>query len=341
MALLEVTPQGLFCAAGGFHIDPSRSVERALITHAHSDHARPGSQAYLCAAEGESLLRIRVGRRSSIQGSAWGERLRCGEVTVSFHPAGHVLGSAQIRVEHRGEIWVVSGDYKRASDPTCAGFELVRCHTFITESTFGLPIYRWPNPADVFHEMTDWWHGNQAAGRTSVVFAYSIGKAQRILASLDPDAGPFLAHPAVLETLPAYQAAGVALPAVRPVSPENVRAAGGRALAIGPPAAGANNWLEALGPHVTAFASGWMALSRARHRPGFDRGFVLSDHADWDGLTETIRATGAERVFVTHGYVKPLVRWLREQRLVAQPLAPPDAVEHGVEHAGSDKMPGH
>jgi putative mRNA 3-end processing factor len=319
--MLSVTQSGLYCAAGDFYIDPWRPVERALITHAHSDHSRSGSRAYLCAQDGVEVLRVRLGQQAGIRGVQYGETQSIGDVKVSFHPAGHVLGSAQIRLECRGEVWVVSGDYKTQVDPTCAAFEPVRCHSFITESTFGLPVYRWPEPTAVFAEINDWWRANQAQGRTSVLFGYSLGKAQRLLAGVDASLGPILTHGAVREFLPAYVAAGVLFPVMEPATRENVHAAAGRALVIAPPAADGSPWLEALGDVSTAFASGWMLLRGMRRRRSADRGFVLSDHADWPGLLGAIRATGAERVLVTHGATAPLVRWLNESGWQAASLA--------------------
>lgn len=319
--MLTVTAQGLYCAAGDFHIDPSRSVERALITHAHSDHARAGSRSYLCAQEGAAVLRVRLGHRPGITTLAYGETTWFNDVKVSFHPAGHILGSAQIRVERRGEVWVVSGDYKTQADPTCTPFEPVRCHTFITESTFALPLYRWPDPAAVFAEINAWWRTNRQQGRNSVLFSYALGKAQRLLAGVDASLGPILVHRAVREFLPAYAARGVPLPPVQAATPATLRAADGRALVLTPSADGDSSWLESLDDWATASASGWMLVRGTRRRQGTDRGFVLSDHADWTGLCEAIRATGAERVLVTHGATAPFVRWLNENGWQAEALA--------------------
>lgn len=319
--MLTVTEHGLHCAAGGFHIDPWRAVDRALITHAHADHARAGSRHYLCAAPGVGVLRARLGSSAVIEGVPYGERRTRDGVTVSFHPAGHVLGAAQIRVEHRGEVWVVSGDYKTQPDPTCAAFEPVPCHTFVTESTFGLPLYRWPDPAVVMGELHRWWRQNQAAGRASVVFAYSLGKAQRLLAALDPGHGPVLIHAAIAALLPAYEAEGVRFPPTQPLREETLRATRGQALVLAPPATTESAWWRAAGETSTAFASGWMAVRGMRRWRAADRGFVVSDHADWAGLNDAIRATGARRVLVTHGYTRPLVRWWREQGLDADELA--------------------
>lgn len=327
--MLTVTERGLYCAAGDFHIDPWRPVARAVITHAHSDHARAGSGAYLCASDGVGVLRVRLGDRASITGLRYGGTARLNDVQVSFHPAGHVLGSAQIRLERAGEIWVVSGDYKMQADPTCAAFEPVRCHTFVTESTFGLPVYRWPEPVEVFAEINDWWRTNQQQGRASVLLGYSLGKAQRLLAGVDASLGPLFAHAAVCEFLPAYAAAGVALPPVAVATREALRAAGARALVVAPPAAEGTGVLNALGDCSTALASGWMLIRGTRRRRGTDRGFALSDHADWPGLLAAIRAGGATRVLVTHGQSGPLVRWLREEGWQAEALSTRFAGETG------------
>ncbi|MEW6302665.1 MAG: ligase-associated DNA damage response exonuclease [Verrucomicrobiota bacterium] len=319
MALLETTERGLYCAAGDFFIDPWRAVDRALITHAHSDHARPGSASYLCAEPGVALLRERLGKRPAISTCRYGETIGLNGVTVSFHPAGHVLGSAQIRVEHRGEVWVASGDYKATADPTCAPFEPVRCHTFVTESTFGLPIYRWAEATAVFDEINRWWRRNREQGRTSVLYSYSLGKAQRLLAGIDAGIGPILMHEAAVKLTEHYRAAGVALPEIETLNEETARAARGKGLLIMPPDAEAVARLADEGEVSTAFASGWMLVRRMR-RQGADRGFVLSDHADWDELIAAIRATGAERVLVTHGYAATLARWLRENGWQADTL---------------------
>lgn len=320
MELLRVNDAGLFCAPGGFHVDPWCGVDRALITHAHSDHARAGSRHYLCAAPGAGVLRARVGPSPSIEGVPYGERRAINGVTVSFHPSGHVLGAAQIRLEQGGEVWVVSGDYKTEADPTCAAFEAVPCDTFVTESTFGLPVYCWPEPRAVIEEVHGWWNRNQAAGRSCVVFAYSLGKAQRLLAQLDGSAGPILVHPAIATLLPHYVAEGVVFPETQVATEASLRSSAGSALILAPPGVEESGLLHAAGDLSTAFASGWMAVRGARRWRSADRGFVISDHADWKGLNEAISATGARRVLVTHGYTRPLVRWLRERGLEAAEL---------------------
>lgn len=311
-ALLQVTERGLYCSVGDFYIDPWRPVTRAVITHAHADHARPGSQRYLTTPTGAAMLRVDAPSR--IVAQPFGKPLNLNGVNVSLHPAGHLLGSAQVRVEYRGETWVVSGDYKTEVDITCEPFELVSCHTFITESTFGLPIYRWRPQAQIFNEINHWWQQNQAQGRTSILFAYALGKAQRVLAGVDPSIGPILIHGAVNRFVHAYGHAGIAQPPTLYADSEAVRTHRGQALVIAPPsAAGSDGWLSKFGPTSLAFASGWMQIRGTRRRRAVDRGFVLSDHADWDGLLATIKATGAERIGVTHGYTSTLVRYLNGQ----------------------------
>jgi putative mRNA 3-end processing factor len=312
--LIVATPEGLYCPPGDFHIDPWRPVAQAVITHAHADHARAGHGAYLASAASESVLRVRLGADISLRGLGWGEQIERRGVRISLHPAGHVLGSAQVRLEHGGRVWVASGDYflSGAGDvnPTCDAFEPVPCHCFITESTFGLPIYRWAAQASVFADINSWWQANAAVGRASLLMGYSFGKAQRLLAGVDASIGPIAVHGAVEALNAAYRSAGVALPATRRVS-EMGAADLARALVIAPPSVQGSPWLKRLGEHSDAFASGWMQLRGTRRRRGVDRGFVLSDHADWPGLQAAIAASGAERVIVTHGYEAVMVRWLQ------------------------------
>jgi putative mRNA 3-end processing factor len=320
--LLQLTDRGLYCAAGDFHVDPWQPVERALITHAHGDHARWGSRAYLAARDGERVLRTRLGPEALIETLPFGESVSFNDVTVSFHPAGHILGSAQVRVERGGEIWVVSGDYKSEPDSTCAPFEPIRCHTFITESTFGLPIYRWAPQDQLFNEMREWWQRNRAAGKASVVFAYALGKAQRVIAGLgNSGIGPVYCHGAVQRLNADYRASGVPLPPTEHAAalPRGADFAG--SLIIAPPSAAGSTWLRRFGALSTAFASGWMQIRGTRRRRALDRGFALSDHVDWPALLAAIEATGAERVQVTHGFREQVVRWLREKGLRAESIA--------------------
>jgi putative mRNA 3-end processing factor len=319
--LIRLTPAGLFCEAGGFFIDPWGPVARAVITHAHADHARPGSRSYLTAESGRHVLQTRMGARATIETVPFGTPVDMQGVRVSLHPAGHILGSAQVRVEHRGEVWVVSGDYKVAPDRLCTPFEPVRCHTFITESTFGLPIYRWRPESEIYDQINAWWRENQALGRASVIFGYSLGKAQRILAGLDPTIGPIYTHSAVETCNADYRATGAPLPTTRTVSDAPPRCDWSRAIMVAPPAAAGSSWMRRFGESSTAFASGWMAIRGGRRRQGVDRGFVLSDHADWPELLAAISATEAERVLVTHGYAATLARHLVEKGRDAQVLA--------------------
>lgn len=319
--MLQLTDRGLYCVAGDFYIDPWQPVERAVITHAHADHARPGSRRYLCAAEGEHVLRLRMGVGVRIETAAYGQPIHINGVTISFHPAGHILGSAQVRVEQRGEVWVVSGDYKTKPDPTCSDFEVVPCHTFITEATFGLPIYRWPPQSVVFAQIGAWWRANQQAGKASVLFAYALGKAQRVLAGLDSTpGGPIYVHGAVHNVNQAYAQSGIRLPATIYATDLPRGTDFSQALIIAPASASGSPWLRRFGRISTGFVSGWMRVRGQRRRRSVDRGFVLSDHVDWPALLEVIHATGAERVLVTHGSVAPVVRYLREQGLEAAGL---------------------
>ncbi len=319
--LLEVTESGLYCPQGDFHVDPWRRVPRAIITHAHADHARPGCGRYLCAAPGRLVLRTRIGGGVTIDTLRYGEPLTINGVRVSLHPAGHVLGSAQVRIEHGGRTWVVTGDYKLEADPTCAAFEAVPCDVFVTESTFGLPVYRWPAPETVAADIDRWWRTNRDAGRTSVLLAYALGKAQRLAALVDPTIGPIVGHGAVMKLVEAYRASGVRLPPIDRVPPRARRVGDGRALVIAPPSVLGGSWLRLFGASSVAMASGWMTLRGVRRRRGFGTGFVVSDHADFPGLISAITATGARRVLVTHGFTEPLARLLRERGLDAAPLA--------------------
>lgn len=317
-SLLTHTPAGLYCPKGDFYIDPTRAVPRAVITHAHSDHARPGSAHYLCARPGLDVLRGRIGANSNIETVEYGETRFLNQVKISLHPAGHIHGSAQVRVEYQGEIWVATGDYKTTPDPTCTPFELVRCHTFITECTFGLPLYRWPDERGVFAEINQWWRANQKEGRASVLFGYSLGKAQRLLAGVDASLGPIYCPRSVQSVNDQYRASGVALPETfstdGPVSVANPP------LIVAPMSEQNTGWLDHFGDWTGAFASGWMLVRRMRRQRGSQRGFVLSDHVDWQELLDTIKATGAELVLPYHGYVGAVVRWLRDQGLQADAL---------------------
>ena len=322
LPLIVSRPEGLYCPEGEFFVDPWRPVDRAVITHAHSDHARRGNTHYLAHRDSAELLRIRLGADISLQTLEYGEVIEHSGVRISLHPAGHVLGSAQVRLERKGRVWVASGDYKLADDGTCQPFEAVPCDTFITESTFGLPVYRWPRQADLFADINDWWQRNAAAGRASILFCYAFGKAQRILRGVDASIGPIVCHGAVEPLNVVYRTAGVPLPETFRVTDETMnKSALSKALVLAPPSAAGTPWLKRFGDYSDAFASGWMQLRGARRRRGVDRGFVMSDHADWPALHRAIGNTGARQIFVTHGSIAVMVRYLREQGLDAQSFA--------------------
>lgn len=311
-ALIIPTEHGLYCPPGNFHIDPWRPVDLAVVTHAHADHARAGCKAYLTSTEGTAVLQARLGSSASIEGIPYGEKRIINGVAVSLHPAGHIIGSSQVRVEHKGQISVFSGDYKTEPDRTSTPFEPVRCHTFITECTFGLPIYRWQPQDSLYSDINHWWQKNQAHDRTTMLFAWSLGKAQRVLSGLDPSIGPILVHGAIENMLPAYRAAGVNLPEVIRVNDNNIREVRGRAAVIAPPGAIGSPWMKKFGDASLAFVSGWMLVRGARRWRSLDQGFALSDHADWPGLLSAIEATGAETIGVTHGNIDTMVRYLNE-----------------------------
>ena len=312
MSLITVRPEGLYCEQGDFFIDPWRGVNTALITHAHSDHARYGSQHYLATRISEGILRKRLGEGMNLQPIEYGEKIKLGKTWVSFHPAGHVLGSAQIRVECNDEVWVVSGDYKRCADPTCAPFEVVSCDTFITEATFGLPIYQWQTGAETAQQIYDWWQSD--LDRPSLLFCYAFGKAQRILGELRQITNkPIYVHGAVHALTEIYRQVGVEMLETIPVSEQARPYKFNGDLILAPPSAHRSSWMKRFQHPQTAFASGWMAVRGARRRRGYERGFILSDHADWSGLVNTVLQTSAKTVYVTHGQSDVLSRYLSEE----------------------------
>jgi putative mRNA 3-end processing factor len=319
MDLITPSPQGLYCEAGGFYVDPWRPVSRAVITHGHSDHARFGSDLYLCHRSTAPILRKRLGN-VTIQTVEYGERLSLDSVTLSLHPAGHIVGSAQACIEKDGDVWVASGDYKLEADGVCSPFEPLRCRVFITESTFGLPIYRWRPQADIFKDVNDWWRTNADRGLASVLYAYALGKAQRVLAHLETSIGDIFCHGAIEPMNAIYRDAGVTLPQSRSVGEAKSRREFAGAMILAPSSAAGSPWLRRFGDYSDGFASGWMQVRGNRRRRGLDRGFALSDHADWPGLLSAISATGATRVLATHGSTVPLTRYLREQGLESTPL---------------------
>jgi putative mRNA 3-end processing factor len=312
MNLVTATDRGLYCAEGDFYIDPWQPVARAVLTHAHGDHARSGSALYFAAEAGAGLLRHRLGAELNLQSKAYGEAFELGHTKVSLHSAGHVLGSAQVRIEASGEVWVVTGDYKRAADPTCRPFEPVACDVLISEATFALPCYRWPPTQQVVGDIFRWWQTNRERGEASVLFCYALGKAQRVLAELTLHTSePVYLHGAVAPLVEEYRRAGVEMLATLPVVREKKADYAG-ALVIAPPSAAGSPWMRRFGAASTGFCSGWMRIRGARRRRGYDRGFILSDHADWPALLQTISDSCAKRILLTHGYSDALVRYLRE-----------------------------
>lgn len=315
--LLELTDRGMYCPRGDFYIDPWYPVPRAVLTHAHGDHCVPGSESYLVAREGEHVFRTRLTDLANLQLLEYGEEISLMGIKVSLHPAGHILGSAQIRLEYHGEVWVVSGDYKLDPDPTCKPFEPLQCDVFVTESTFGLPIYRWPDDRETFDSINAWWRANQAAGRTSVLFGYPLGKTQRLICGVDPSIGPIYTHGHVERFNLDYRRSGVEIPPTIYVGSVEGRHDWSQGLIVAPPSAAGTAWMRRFGDTATGFASGWMRIRGTRRRRAIDRGFVISDHVDWPDLMATISETGAQRVWVTHGYVPVVVRALREQGIDA------------------------
>lgn len=322
--LLQLDANGLYCPAGDFHVDPWRRVARAVITHGHGDHARPGMGHYWTERSGVPILRKRLGMYAPLDGLDYGERLRFGDVTVSLHSAGHILGSAQVRIEHEGRVWVVSGDFKRDADPSCAPFEVVPCDVFVTEATFAYPVYRWPDAHEVAGEIHAWWQECRAENRPAVLFSYALGKAQRILAELtrwtDEEV---LLHGAMGDLVQIYRDAGIHMLPTRPASDLSPKHDFGGRLVLAPPSAAGSKWLRRFRNASTGFASGWMLIRGNRRRRGYDRGFVISDHADWPSLVRTVEECGARRVLATHGNTEALVRHLGELGIDARPLKTP------------------
>jgi putative mRNA 3-end processing factor len=318
--LVRLTDKGLFCETGGFYVDPSKSVNKALITHSHSDHARTGSHSYLTVKQGELLLKHRLGDRINLQTIEYGQEISLNGVNVSFHPAGHILGSSQIRIEYKGEIWVVSGDYKLEPDSTCETFVPLKCNTYITESTFALPVFSWSPQKEIFDDINSWWRKNKNSGITSIIFGYTLGKAQRVIAGLDPSIGSIYAHAAVENINKCYRDSGIKLPLTKKITEFIDAQDSSGAMVIAPPSNDVSEWSNKFHLFSTAFASGWMLVRKNRKRGFFDRGFPLSDHADWNGLIKSIKETGAEKILVTHGSSSILAKWLRENGFNADVL---------------------
>jgi putative mRNA 3-end processing factor len=317
--LLVHTGLGLYCPKADVYLDPWKPVKKAILSHGHADHARWGSASYLCTPTAAPVIKYRLGD-INLETLPFGEEKLINGVSFSFHPAGHILGSAQIKVSYKGEIVVFSGDYKTANDGFSEAFEPVKCHTFITESTFGLPVYHWQDQKWVFNEMEEWCKNNRNNHHLSILYGYSLGKAQRILQGLPESVGPIFTHSTIEAVLNVMRNQGVSLKNTIPVNEHLTRADLLNGVIIAPPAVQNSNWLKKFEPIRNGVVSGWMALRGARRRRNADKGFVLSDHADWEGLNEAISLTGAENVFVTHGYTDILSKWLIDKGLNAQPL---------------------
>ena len=317
--LLVHTALGLFCPKADVYLDPWKPVKKAILSHGHADHARWGSSSYLCTPSAAPVIKYRLGD-INLETLPFGEEKLINGVSFSFHPAGHILGSAQIKVSYKGEIVVFSGDYKTANDGFSEAFEPVKCHTFITESTFGLPVYHWQDQKWVFNEMEEWCKNNRNNHHLSILYGYSLGKAQRILQGLPESVGPIFTHSTIEAVLNVMRNQGVSLKNTIPVNELITRADLLSGVIIAPPAVQNSNWLKKFEPIRNGVVSGWMALRGARRRRNADKGFVLSDHADWEGLNEAISLTGAENIFVTHGYTDILSKWLIDKGLNAYPL---------------------
>lgn len=310
--LIQFTDKGLYCPAGEFYIDPWKPVDRAIITHAHSDHARWGSRYYLCHKDSLPLLRLRLGE-NTYQAVEWNEAVNMNGVKITLHPAGHIIGSSQIRVEKDGEVWVVSGDYKLENDGLSGAFEPVKCNVFVTESTFGLPIYHWKSQEEIFFNIRNWISQNHAAGKTSVLMAYSLGKSQRLLSCVESLGLPIFLHGAVFNVHQALLNAGWKLPAVQRVQPDMPRELFKGNIVIAPGSADGSPWIKRFSPYNVGVCSGWMQVRGNIRRRNADAGFALSDHADWNGLLQAIKETGASKVYVTHGFQAALSRYLNEK----------------------------
>lgn len=311
--MLTFDNKGIYCARAGLYIDPWLPVNKAIITHAHADHAHKGNKHYLCQTDTAPLLKLRLGTDVSIETLAYGQQVTINGVTISLHPAGHIIGSSQVRLSYKDEVWVVSGDYKLQDDGLSTPFEPLKCQHFITESTFGLPIYHFPKPSIVKQELHEWIQKNNEQAVNSLLVGYSLGKAQRIIEMVSELNMPIFAHGAIFNVQQQLINAGHKLHPVHYASIEQIKTLNAPYLLILPPAAIGTPWLKKFNPYEMAFFSGWMQLRGARRRRNVARGFVLSDHSDWNQLNSAILATTAENVYVTHGYKSIFAKWLREE----------------------------
>jgi len=318
MGLLQFTEKGIYCKQAKVYIDPWKPVDYAIITHAHADHSRWGNKFYLSHHLSKPIIQHRLGQDISIESMEYGERRTINGVGFSFHPAGHIIGSSQVRVEYKGEVWVASGDYKLENDGFCTPFEPVKCDVFITECTFGLPVFKWKPQEQVFAEMNTWWQKNKFEGKATVLAGYSLGKAQRILQGLDPSIGKIYTHGAIEKTNEIIRNMGVKLNETIYVESEIKKKDFEGSLIIAPPRSLGTSWQKKFPAYEVGMASGWMNVRGTRRRQSLDRGFVLSDHADWDGLNSAIKATDCEKVIVTHGYTNIFSKWLNDKGIETQ-----------------------
>jgi putative mRNA 3-end processing factor len=309
--MLKFDKCGIYCEPAKVYIDPWKPVDSAIITHAHSDHARWGSKKYLAHHTSVPILKLRLGH-INVEGIGYGETFTINGVQFSLHPAGHIPGSAQVRMDYRGEVWVVSGDYKLQNDGVSVPFELVKCNHFVSESTFGLPIYNFPQPHMTETAINNWWLLNNKNGQNSIIIGYALGKSQRILKHLDTSIGKIFLHGAVANITKAFNDAGMQLPETYRALQFNKKEDAG-SIIVAPPSAIGTPWMRRFEPYNLGIGSGWMQLRGTRRRRGADRGFIMSDHADWNQLNEAVTATGAENIYVTHGYKTTYARWLREE----------------------------
>lgn len=334
MPLISFTEKGLFCEQGNFYIDPWQPVDKAVITHAHSDHARGGSGAYLCHRDSLPLLKLRLGPYN-YQLVEWNEKVILNEVMVSLHPAGHIIGSSQVRVEYKGEVWVVSGDYKTEADGLSGLFEPIACNTFISESTFGLPIYNWKPQQEIYHDIQNWVRSNELANKTSVLIGYSLGKAQRLLKAVEEVTGNIYVHGAIWNVQETLLQAGWKLPAVQRITPDTPKEVFKGSVIIAPPSAEGSLWMRRFASYSVGICSGWMQVRGNQRRRNADAGFALSDHADWNGLLQTVKATGAEKVYITHGFQSVFSRYLNEIGIDASEVK----TEYGEEEETTPPIP--
>jgi putative mRNA 3-end processing factor len=311
MPLLEFTSKGIYCKQADVYLDPWRGVDKALISHGHSDHARWGSKRYITQQTNVPIIQHRLGN-ITVSGKKYNETFSINGVQFSFHPAGHVPGSSQIRAEYKGEVWVFTGDYKTQADGISIPFEPVHCHTFITESTFGLPVFQWEDPKKTHESINQWWAVNQAEKTTSLLMGYSLGKVQRLLKHLDPSIGKIYTHGAT-EHMTEVLRQFIDFPQTELMTRDTTKKEIEGNLVLAPPAVMGSAWMKKLGRVSTGYASGWMAFRGARRRRAVDRAFVLSDHADWSGLLSAIKATSCENVITTHGYIELFAQYLNEQ----------------------------